>query len=564
MRKFLLMLAVLAAAGVFADDIPGVPRDSNLNNTGGYESTRIQAQLQVKVADDTRIFHFIRDNNDPRVVTKTYLIKNVDAYEFRDFLRQMVQAKRVGNTALQQDYPGNAYATDGSGNKIPGTVAATVSSPELSPTAAQPGYVPAAQLGSNTAVECIKYADGTGLLIISAEDYRFRDHDGGMGIDSLVAFLDKPQMGACFGTQTFFYLPKFVPARNLMPLIQNVGMNINDVTEAWQGQDLVAYDPDLNWLIFDVSNYSCDNISLMLMKYDVPIPQVRMRYSVYEVTSENDEKIGIDFQNWKNNEGANIFSAGGRYRNNWSATYSGGMSRDYGSERTSFYNFNPKWNSRYLDFLVSKGRARVAYTGELLIRNNTPAKIERLTQIFYDDVSNPVSGAVTSPDMGVGPYEMLSALIGRAIPNNDIPVGKGEAEITTRASGFGFTLTVANAAVNLDETRLKVTMSNTSLLGFESSGAPRISAASVVTQDVSLPHGKDVFVIGGLKKQEVVKSTSGVPWLMDIPWIGYLFSTESTSVKYSELVLAAQCDWASPGDELPPPGSNLRLRRDKQ
>lgn len=313
-----------------AAEVAGTPRDSNFQNTSGYDGTRVEAQLLVPVKEDTKVVHFIRDNNDPRVVTKTYLLKHVDAYEFRDYIRQMVQAKRVGNTSMQQAYPGNAVNNGsgtgtGIGTQAAATVAATVSSPMLTtPATAQPGYNPTLQLGSNTAVECLKYVDGTGLLIVSAEEYRFKDHEGGMGIDSIVKFMDKPQMGANYGTQVFFYLPKFVPAKNLMPLIQNVGMNITDVTEIWQGQDLVTYDPDLNWLIFDVSNYSCDNIARMLAKYDVPIPQVRLKIKVVEVTTENDDKMGIDFQSWKNNEGADFFSVGGRMRNNWAALYTGG------------------------------------------------------------------------------------------------------------------------------------------------------------------------------------------------------------------------------------------------
>jgi cytochrome c-type biogenesis protein len=47
----------------------------------------------------------------------------------------------------------------------------------------------------------------------------------------------------------------------------------------------------------------------MLEKYDVPIPQVKLEISVYELTSENDDKIGVDFQSWKNNGGMNFFSA---------------------------------------------------------------------------------------------------------------------------------------------------------------------------------------------------------------------------------------------------------------
>ncbi len=560
-NKVFLFLLLAAPALLHGAEIPGVPRDSNFNNTGGYDSTRVEAQLLVKVKEDTREVHFVRDNADPRVITKTYVLRHVDPYEFRDYLRQMVQSKRVGNTSLQQNYPGNTTTAP---------LTATVSSPELAtPANAQPGYNPQLQLGSNTAVECLKYADGTGLLFVSAEDYRFEDQENGMGIDSIVAMLDNPELGAInYGSQMFFYLPKFVPAQNLLPLIQNMGMNISDVTELWQGQDVVAIDPDLNWLIFDVSNYSCDNIARMLALYDVPIPQVRLRIRVYELYSENDERMGIDFQSWKNNEGADLFSVGGRYRNNWAAVYNGGLNRADGSERTSFYNFNPKWNTRYLDFLASRGKAKVLHTGELCVRNNTPAQLSRTTQIFYSDTSQPVNGAIEPgttidpsngtpfPDTGVGPYELLSSIAAwfdRSIDrpgreSADLAIGKGEQQVTTAFAGFGFTMTVNNASVNLDETRFSVTLSNSSLIGFESNGKPRISNGNTVTQEVSLPHGKDRFVIGGLRKQEQVKSRTGIPWLMEVPYLGYLFSTESTSIRNAELIVVGECVWDSPKD----------------
>ena len=547
--KYIVILSALGFAlpVLRAAETPAPPRDSNFGNTDAYGNTRVEVHLQVPVKDEAKVVHFVRDNNDPRVVTKAYLLKHVDAYEIRDYLRQMVQSKRVGNTSLQQIFPMNTTA-------LP--YAATTSSAELTtPATAQPGYNPPLQLGSNTAVECLKYADGTGLLIISAEEYRFKNHENGMGFDSLVEFLDKPTMGENLGTQTFFYIPKFVPARNLMPMIENVGMNVTDVTEIWQGQDLVAYDPDLNWLVFDVTNYSQPNIEKMLAEYDVPIPEVRLKITVYELYHENDDKIGLDFQAWKNNQSADFFSVGGRYRDNWAATYGGAMGQT-GSERTSFYNFNPKWNSRYLDFLTSKGHAKVTYTGELCIRNNTPALLDRKTQIFYVDTSKPAGDATAFPDMGVGPYELLSKLIGREIADNDLPVGKGNRQEVEKFTGFGFTMKVENASVNLAETRFTISLTNSSLIGFESNGTPRISSNSVVSQDVSLPYGRDSFVIGGLRKQEEVKSESGIPILKSIPWIGYLFSTKSTSIKHSELVVLGECEWAAPMDKPQQPAKS--------
>lgn len=559
-KQIFLFLFLLISSSVYAVVVPGTPRDSNTANTGGYDGTRVEAQLIVQVSPETEVVHFVRDNNDPRVVTKTYLIEHVDAYEIRDYLRQMVQAKRVGNTSLIQSYPGNSSTKP---------VMATVSAPQLNSVSSQPGFNPVAQLGSNTAVECLKYVDGTGLLIVSAEEYRFKDNEYGMGIDSIVAMLDRKELnGLGTGSQMFIYMPKFVPAVNLQSLIQNIGMNISDVTELWQGQDLVTVDNTLNWLIFDVSNYSCDNIANLLAKYDLPIPQVKIDVKVYEIYAENDDRIGIDFQSWKNNEGTDFFSVGGRYRNNWAAIYggAGNLNRAYGSERSSFYNFNPRWNTRYLDFLTARGKADIVHSGSLIIRNNTGGTFSRTTQIFFSDTSQAAGNAVEQPDMGVGPYELLSNLIGEAVQGKnpdvtdaaDIPVGKGSKQIVTASSGYGFTMQVDNAVVGLNECRFEVTLQNSSLIGFLSNGAPRISQGNVVKQSVSLPFTDNgVFVIGGLNKSEVVESSTGIPWLSDIPYLGYLFSSKSKSVKNSELIVVARCSWASPDDN---PRSNMTKR----
>lgn len=553
-RKYLISAVFCLVFGsVHGAEVAGTPRDSNTGNTAGYDGTRVEAQIVVDLKEEDQAVHFVRDNNDPRVITKTYVLKNVDPYEFRDYLRQMVQSKRVGNTSIQQQYPGNSGTPP----------AATVSSPVLASVNAQPGYVPPVQLGSNTAVECLRYIDGTGLLIVSAEDYRFKDHENGMGIDTLVAMLDDPSLGPLsFGSQMYIYMPKFVPAKNLMPLIENIGMNIQDATELWQGSDLVAYDPDLNWLIFDVTNYSTYNIATMLEKYDVPIPQVRLKISVYEVYKEDDDKIGLDFQSWKNNEGADFFSAGGRYRNNWAAMYqlSPEIAKSYGSERTSFYNFNPKWNTRYLDFLVSKGKARISHTGELCIRNASPASFQRVTQVFYMDTSKPVPNAADLPDTGVGPYELLSSIVGEVL-HTDLPVGKGNQQIVTPSSaGYGFTMQLQNVSVNLNETSFDLSASNTSLIGFESSGAPRIAPGSTISQKISLPHGVNRFVLGGLRKQETVKSRTGIPWLCRIPYLEYIFGTVTTSTRYADLVVVGECEWASP-EHSPVPASTRKTTK---
>ena len=42
--------------------------------TGAYAPSRIETKLNVDIKDGTKAVHFIRDNNDPFVVTKAYVI----------------------------------------------------------------------------------------------------------------------------------------------------------------------------------------------------------------------------------------------------------------------------------------------------------------------------------------------------------------------------------------------------------------------------------------------------------------------------------------------------------
>ena len=546
MKKILIfaVCALLGATG--AAGVPGTPRDSNIQLTEGYAPTRVEAKLLIPVEKNTRTLHFIRDNNDPRVITKSYLLKHADAYEIRDCLREMVQSKRVGNTSLLQNYPGNTSATP-----VPYNQATTSQVQPAAPVTAQPTFAPALQLGSNTAVECLKFTDGTGILLISAEEYRFQDRPGGMGFDSIVKFLDRPQMGEMTGTQTFFYFPRFVPARNLQPLIQNVGMNVSDVTELWQGGDAVAYDPGLNLLIFDVANYSMKNVEDMLKKYDVPIPQVRLKITVYEFFTENDDRIGVDFQAWKNNGGMDFFSGGGRFRNNWSALYSGGNMTDTGSERTGFYNFNPRWNTRYLDFLTARGKGQIICSGELLIRNNTPAALKSMSELFYFESKRPAEEEEL--------IKFFSAIARKFIGNDDLPVWKAPELRSAKQSSFGFSLQIANASVTERSTNFTVDLSNTSLIGFGSSGAPRFSESRITNLNISLPHGKSSFIIGGLRKSSLVRSKTGIPFLKEIPLLGWLFSTDSTSVKKTVLAVAGECVSETPAGL---PGKMPRSRQE--
>ena len=583
---------VFGAAGLLAAAIP-VSAQQATNNlaTQTYEKTQVQPQIRLNLDQATESVHFIRDNTDPYVVTKTYVLKYADPYELRPYLRVVAQSKKISE--------------------------------------------------NDTFVECIKYNDGTGILIVSAEEDRFGKQEHGMGIDEIVATLDQPKITSSSGSVRLLYFPKYRGADELADMVFNVGMNhTNDALELEQGKDKVCPDAGLNALMFYVPKYSKKNIESMLQLYDTPILQAAVKYTVYEVDAENDGKIGSDFQDWKNNDGADLFSTGGRYRSNWTSTWSGGIDPTTGSNKTQYFNFNPKWNSKYLDFLVSKSKAKVMTSGEVVVRNNTTALIDKTTNVFYDSVTpsqdqaldqtvNVSSKVVTSKkpatysnpyatpsaadyyfsakdiygkdvvvnesyntnvqmykgDLGAikvttaGAHYILSVDGATLVKNgenigtqaelgsftlykktlsyedaatsyetwtavawtNDVTIAKGPTINTVTGPGFGFKMYVT-PQVCRDTSSITVQLTNSSLIGWKSNGEPRIAKNDSISTDIMISNRGNRFVIGGLEKETVVRSVGGVPYLREIPGMGWLFATESESTKKSQLIVVAECN----------------------
>ena len=500
-NKIFLLLAALFPASVLTvgetinlvpEQIPGKPKADFNAPSAGYGSSSVQAQLRLEVKDGTKAIHFIRDNNDPYVITRTYELKHADPYGLRWYLNAIINAKRV-----DQNQP---------------------------------------------SVAALKFNNGRKLLIVSAEAYRFEDDGYGESIDKLVERLDQPGLTASSGRPKFIYFPKINSAATLKKMVSEVGASAIDV-EFDNGVDKLIVDGGLNALFVAAPFWSWKHISNMLAQYDRPIPEIRFRYKVVEIFAENDDKIGLDFQSWKNNDGADFFSAGGRFRSNWASTFGAGVNNS-GSSKTEFFNFNPKWNSKYIDFLTSRGKARVLTSGVLNAKNRTTTSINVGSGLFYDDVSQKIEPGNTGslPEPFAGKPDVPEA--------GKLEIPKGQQQITKVGEGFRFSLDLVEPIVTANSTTLKLHAESVSLIGWDSSGEPRLNKSEIETE-VQIGNSGKNFVIGGLKKFDIVRGVAGVPLLKDLPLLGWLFSTESESTKKSQIVILASAEYSTPFDPVP-------------
>ena len=493
--KTILLTAAAASVPLWAAEVTVVPQpipgkikaDANVPSAG-YGSSTVQTQLRVNVKDSDKAIRFVRNNTDPFVITRLYTLKHADPYAIRGYLLSVVQGTKIK--------------------------------------------------GNPVTVDAVKFNDGRGVLLVSAEDYRFGNKGTGDSIDEIIAKLDQPNMSFSNGRPKYLYFPKVNAAATLKTMVRNVGAAGNDM-ELSGGTDVLLVDGGLNALFIAAPPWSLATIKEQLAKYDRPMPEIRLTYQLLEVSTENDDKLGVDFQSWKNNDGVDLFSVGGRYRNNWASTFAGGIDGSH-SSRTDFFNFNPKWNSKYFDFLTSTGRAKVVTQGVIVAKNRRLSKVHVGTGLFYEE-EKPIPDTTVNDKIIAGRDKIPVEV--------DPPVKHGNAQNTKAADGFKFELEV-EPVVTGKASILPVKVSGTSLLGWNSDGSPRLNKSEFSTEVHVGYSGKD-FVIGGIKRTNVIRSVSGLPFLKDLPILGWAFSTETETTRHSELVLIARAEISGPFDAAP-------------
>jgi type IV pilus assembly protein PilQ len=162
-------------------------------------------------------------------------------------------------------------------------------------------------------------------------------------------------------------------------------------------------------------------------------------------------------------------------------------------------------------------------------------------------------------------------LVGQEIPIRVLDVGAGGAAGAAGAGGGGAQVNIPRATVNLKEVGIalsvtpRITNNRQVLMSIHAEN----SSASLASSDVGFIFDKqradntllvndgETAVIGGLTVTEISRSRSGIPFLMNLPWVGNLFSvTRKNEQKRDLLILVTPhiIDEGEPVRPTTPPG----------
>ena len=411
---------------------------------------------------------------------------------------------------------------------------------------------------SNSKVDRINYAAAGQQWIVVTTPVAMMPY-----VDDMITKMDRPSKirdvnGSPLrgtGITRYVYNPKWRSSQEMVTLMVKTGIpadvsgydyeNDSIDTESIKYDGRIVYDSASNLIYWkDSPNKSAD-----LLKYltwlDRPVPQVAVRFKLYEVRDSDLTDIGVDYAAWKNGPGLQIAGFGADlFSGRWNETVqvaqlanelmpflSDSMSWGYGS-----LFFAPAFDMSFLRMLQQNGKAREVSAVTLTLRNNGTAettftpedqnivKQENDKTFVERSSSAALTLKITSPTIcfdGVPPDPKTGLL-----PSS-------EADYQNRFSGvFDFQYTL-NAATVVERNNYGSELTETTdLSGF---GTIKIKQESFLT---------------GWTRITDVEQTIGVPFLCELPVLKYLFGTTTRNKERTYFFLTAEAEFVHPDADI--------------
>jgi len=357
----------------------------------------------------------------------------------------------------------------------------------------------------NSSVERLKYVAGKSqyLLVTTPPDNM-------KNIDEIVAAADRPgkidtegSIVSGTGMTRLTYQPKYRSSDDMVTIA-------NKVIRA----DGYAFrDPVSNLIYWKETQSIAGAIGQWFVALDHPLPQAELVFRVYEIRQSELNDIGVDYLAWKNGPGLNMLSAG------WDAMSFSSTEKAFSNiDMLSSWSYGgmfvaPKFDMSFVRMLSQKGKAKIAASATITVINN-------YTGAYYVKFS-PEAQNILKDD-----NDKTSVTVGSSMAMDvklSTPVicfrRKGEVDSTYAGDGFDYTTYSrlgGSIQFNYQITSYDVIERNNR--GSELTDQSYV--ASALTADI----GRERLLAIYNRKQKA-EQVVGVPFLADIPWVKYLFST---------------------------------------
>lgn len=373
------------------------------------------------------------------------------------------------------------------------------------------------EVGKDGATCATRYC-GNSILVVTAPDWMIPY------LDETIKTLDRKDLKAsAFGTGGIYARVKHRLPSKVAALIRETVASSNAVLKPDDTRQILYLEDTPSYFGADLE---------ALRTFDAPPPQIETRVRIYEVNEEQGRDVGLDWQAWKN------AMHDGQLNIDWNnANHSGSCQMDLRSLSAEL-SFAPELAAEFLNYLVSRGHARVITDSRLTQTNNQQAVVRSVTQLPY---------VVRGMDRGDA---------GNAHGQDSPAAQDADRQIKEFTEGVVVEMTPRIGS----EIELAVRATVASHIGYTpNQSVPLITDSSVNTVVLLIP-GK-AAVLGGLSRQTRTSERAGVAGLKDLPGLKNIFSREVERIHRSQIILTIALDRIAPGREqvleaaeaLPPP-----------
>jgi type II secretory pathway component GspD/PulD (secretin) len=316
------------------------------------------------------------------------------------------------------------------------------------------------------------------------------------------------------GDANLYYKAKFRPVKDLWWISQYY--------RSWEGYFM--FDTTNNALYYN-DEPACFGLQTWgLQQIDIPPSQVLLEVSVYEINAQNDLKLGLDWIDWKNGPGRNLFegifsSLQGEYNSKHELYgFTDVIDDSWGSDYR-YLSVEALITSEFMDFLQVKGKAREMSRITLLAQSGHTAWTETIDRVVAINAQHYNSSYPYQESPDRNPY--ASDYYRYGVPN--LPQAHDRFVNFIQSGQVGVYVGLL-PFVGQKSMELSVCAEASSVTGIDANGLPVIDSRSVDTK-VRLADGEP-FVLAGLKRTAAIKRSAKVPILGSIPVLGWLFGNE--------------------------------------
>ncbi len=401
-------------------------------------------------------------------------------------------------------------------------------------------------------VERVNYsAAGKNYIIVSTGE-KFMPY-----VDELIAKIDRPgkvdEFGSILegtGISRVAYTPNYRASEDIVRIVNTIFRS---------GEGIAFFNKVTNTIYWKDDKQAAMAILAWVKTLDRPVPQVNLRLNYYEIRESKLRDIGVDYLAWKNGPGLNLFEVaynGGRaYSTEAALALVNGMSKfaDLAKNFSTSWGYGgfftaPQFDMSFIRLLQQSGNAKLAATTNLTFVNTPLYEDSSLDQhrTYYatllPDYQNLKKDADDRTDVVVGSsaafdFTIIDPVICFAPENSDID------SIGTIPSTEDF------YAKNNGNVMFSYKLLSRNVVERNNRG-DELGNSSYSSGSLTLGF-KTEKLLSSYTKENDVEQTIGVPFLVKIPILKYLFGTTTSIKEKTYIIVTAEASLVHP--ELMPP-----------